>query len=219
MARSKFRTEKTRDAGNDGGETRLQMRTSTGLYRTIAHFTDAAVASQITKLLNKRSTPPSQHDAARDTLQRELLPVEHRSMTQRRLKYRSQGGWINCEAFYHAAWIRENRDRFSRPLLSGILCTDKDRAAGWEAVPVTRRDAMVAATVIQWLGTNVGRGFVLGVEREIETARQLQEQVAAVRRRLKPAAPPQPGKGGHARKRILTAARERLAKAAKGGKQ
>lgn len=216
MARSKWRTVPVRADVN--GEHRLQMRLPSGTYATVAHCADEKMARTLVRLLNKRSTPPSTEDTARDTLQRELLPVEHRSMTQRRLKYVSRDGWINSEAFYHAAWLRENSNRVTRPLLPGILCTDKDRAAGWEAVPVTRRDAMVAATVIQWLGTNVGRGFVLGVEREIDEARKKQEQVSAVRRRLKPAAPPPPGQGGHAKKRILTAARERLAKAAKGDK-
>jgi len=217
MARSRFRTVPVRADVN--GEHRLQMRLPSGAYITVAHCADEKMARTLVRLLNKRSTPPSTQDAARDSLQRELLPVEHRSWTQRRLKYKGVTGWINAEAFYHAAWRRENGNRVTRPLLPGILCTDKDRAAGWEAVPVSRRDAMVAATVIQWLGTNVGRGFVLGVEREIDEARKKQEQVQEVRRRLKPAAPQQPGQGGKARKRILTAARERLAKAAKGDKQ
>lgn len=219
MPRSRFITEKTRDAGNDGGETRLKMRTSTGLYQTIAHFTDAGMARQIAKLLNRRTQPPVPQ-ADSDHGQRELLPVDHRSVTQRRLKYNGvNGDWINPEAFYHAAWRRENDSkRTSRPLLQGILVPDDDRKKGWEAVAVSRRDAMVAATVIQWLGTNVGRGFVLGVEREIEEATKRQEQVRAVRRRLRPEPPPQAGQGGKKAKRTLEAARERLRDATKGAK-
>lgn len=215
--RSKFRTVPVRADVN--GEHRLQMRLPSGAYSTIAHFTDGTMARNITRLLNKRSTPPSKHDAARDSLQRELLPVDHRSVTQRRLKYNGiNHDWINPEAFYHAAWRRANNHLRTRPLLPGILVPDVDRKKGWEAVPVSRRDAMVAATVIQWLGTSVGRGFVLGVEREIAEARKKQEQVSAVRKRLRPPAPPQPGRGGKAKKDILDAARKRLADATKGAK-
>lgn len=218
MSRSNFIIEKTRDAGNDGGETRLKIRTSTG-YQTIAHFKDGGVARSICKLLNRRSQPTPVPQAGSDHQQRELLPVDHRSVTQRRLKYKPVTDYyVNAEAFYHAAWRRENGHRVSRPLLPGILVPDADRKKGWEAVAVSRRDAMVAATVIQWLGTNVGRGFVLGVEREIEEARKQQEQLRAVRQRLKPAPPPQPGQGGHAAKRQVNAARARLANATKGAK-
>lgn len=38
--------------------------------------------------------------------------------------------------------------------------------------PVTREQAEVAAAVIQWLGTDVGLGFVLECERKIRAARE-----------------------------------------------
>lgn len=42
---------------------------------------------------------------------------------------------------------------------------------GEKLVPaVGQRDARVATTIIQWLGTNCGRGFVLECERKIESA-------------------------------------------------
>lgn len=37
--------------------------------------------------------------------------------------------------------------------------------------PVSQRDAEVAASVIQWLGTTCGRGFIEAAEREIKTAK------------------------------------------------
>jgi hypothetical protein len=34
--------------------------------------------------------------------------------------------------------------------------------------PLTQRDAMVAATVVQWLGTNCGQSFLHEVRREAD---------------------------------------------------
>ena len=39
---------------------------------------------------------------------------------------------------------------------------------GNEAAVVSQRDAQVAATVIQWLGTNVGQGFLRSAQESIE---------------------------------------------------
>jgi hypothetical protein len=66
---------------------------------------------------------------------------------QERLAYNDG---VNCEAYFLDAWQMENRPRGSRAIsiLEHIL---DDRP--------TFRDAEVAASVIQWLGTNVGGNF------------------------------------------------------------
>jgi hypothetical protein len=216
MARSKFATEKTRDAGNDGGETRLKVRTSTGLYQTIAHFSDEAMARSIARLLNSRGTQMDERAKARATLddQTELLPIDHESMhPDRRKKFFT--GAPNPEAFYIAAWRRLNSNKTGQQYLAHILCPQDKRKQGFTMWRYSRRDAVVAASVIQWLGTNVGRGFVLGVERELEEARKTQQKVRDVRRRSRPNVEPK-DTPLERRKKTLDATRERLANATKG---
>jgi hypothetical protein len=108
--------------------------------------------------------------------QGELLPIAHRSLQPQRLrKYRDRDR--NPERIYAAHWIKENRRLLSsgHTLLAHILCPD-DRNT---PATVSRRDAVVAASVIQWLGTNCGLGFIWQVEQAIEKA----EESARVRRR------------------------------------
>ena len=64
------------------------------------------------------------------------------------------------EVCFAKAWEKQNDDikaTMSKPTLS-VLIPD-----------CTQRDAQVAATIIQWLGSNVGMGFLHEVFREIET--------------------------------------------------
>lgn len=56
----------------------------------------------------------------------------------------------------------ENYSPSSWPLWAGGICRME---------PVTERDARVAASVIQWLGTNCGVGFLSDCERRIELER------------------------------------------------
>jgi hypothetical protein len=90
--------------------------------------------------------------------QGELLPVEHVSLSMERLKFG------DAERVYLAHWQRENdprRSSYGHGLgLLGLLL----RQGG---LSMTRRDAVVAADVVQWLGTNCGHGFVRECEREI----------------------------------------------------
>jgi hypothetical protein len=65
-----------------------------------------------------------------------------------------------CENVYHTRWLKENQDDINNRLLINLL-----REAGLG--PVTQRDASVAATIVTWLGTNVGRCFVENCLREI----------------------------------------------------
>jgi hypothetical protein len=82
-----------------------------------------------------------------------------------------------AERAYVERWQRENiRQRgvnSGMTLLEGIL---KPGGQQWVDRP-SQRDADVATTVIQWLGTNVGRAFVDEVERDIS-------QNQALRRKL-----------------------------------
>lgn len=217
MARSRFRTEKTRDEGNDGGETRLQMRTSSGVYRTIAHFTDAAIARTIARLLNQRTTENAAAKDARAAAQRELLPVEHDGLHPRRLKaFKDPDRFYhpppNAEAFYANAWKKWNSGNggggSGTNVLHYILCSEADHAKGWTAVDYSRRDAQVAATVIQWLGTNVGRGFVQEVEAKIKQYTDRQHEIGDERRRDRFNADTRTPL--QRRKATLKAARERL---------
>lgn len=56
---------------------------------------------------------------------------------------------------YH--WFERNDARSSR---STLLLQSLLNDSGDEFEPMTQRDARVAATVVQWLGTNVGFSFV-----------------------------------------------------------
>lgn len=58
------------------------------------------------------------------------------------------------EKIYAEEWAEENSK--ARGILDYLLAEDPNYPAG----EVTERDAMVAATVIQWLGSPVGQGFV-----------------------------------------------------------
>ena len=69
------------------------------------------------------------------------------------------------ERSFAKAWDKANKvDGFGRGTLDYLLAVDSNRPAG----EVTPRDRAVAATVIQWLGSPIGQGFVkdvLGLER------------------------------------------------------
>ena len=60
----------------------------------------------------------------------------------------------SMEKAFHDAWLEENTNRHCGILL-GQLLGDGNRPA-----EVSDRDALVAATVIQWLGSPVGSGFL-----------------------------------------------------------
>jgi hypothetical protein len=108
--------------------------------------------------------------------QGELLPIQHRSLQPQRLRRCRRDR--NPERIYAAHWIKVNRRRLSNghTLLAQILCpTERDTPPA-----VSRRDAVVAACVIQWLGTNCGLGFLWEAERAIEAA---DDRLDAARRR------------------------------------
>lgn len=69
------------------------------------------------------------------------------------------------EVAFAEQWLKINTQALSKPLLEYLL----------SEYP-TERDAQVAATVVQWLGTNVGMSFIRDVmEREPKVATWLKE--------------------------------------------
>lgn len=142
------------------------------------------LAEQRAALRAKHPPKRQRQDVSQPPPQGELLPPHHGAAHPRRLR-KPYTGTPNPEAFYVAAWAKAN-PRGRAGYLHHLLTTDAQHERGISMVPYTRRDAYVAATVIQWLGTNVGRGFVLEVERQIEAARAKHHQLSAVRRRLQP---------------------------------
>lgn len=96
----------------------------------------------------------------------ELFEPEHVSFHMDRLRF----GFP--ERIYLRRWqelnVRHPAVNSGFTYLEHIL-TPRGRTPG----PVSRRDAMVAAAVIQWLGTNCGCGFLMECEREIEAHHKL----------------------------------------------
>ena len=72
------------------------------------------------------------------------------------------------EMVYAEEWKRHNERRSGinrgYTYLEWILCPSSQQYPG----PVSERDAQVAASVIQWLGTNVGLGFIQTCEQKIK---------------------------------------------------
>jgi hypothetical protein len=97
--------------------------------------------------------------------QQELFPPLHRSLQRRRLMRKHP---TNPERIYAATWHQWNRRHFAFNngwrLLEGILDPECERR---RPPVVTRRDAVAIACFVQWLGTNVGRGFVHECEKRI----------------------------------------------------
>ena len=101
-----------------------------------------------------------------------LLPLDHDSLQPHRLR---KFGRTNPERIYAAHWKDQNRRRGGINSGAGILeWILSPRGNTW--VVVSRRDAAVAASVIQWLGTNVGLGFILTCERKIEQLKRSERE-------------------------------------------
>lgn len=108
---------------------------------------------------------------------REVLEPAHVSMSPERLSN-------DAERIYAEHWKRQNTRspglNGGYTLLEHLLCprerpageSFKDPMTGRE-IPerVSERDAAVAASVVQWLGTNCGQAFIITAEKEIEQAR------------------------------------------------
>lgn len=87
--------------------------------------------------------------------QPDLFGLTHRTTWPRR----TNSAHHKAEGVFYRRWLQEQRrNRLLHHILSG--------EDGKWLVP-TDRDSIVAASVVQWFGTNVGRGFVSGCEREV----------------------------------------------------
>lgn len=82
-------------------------------------------------------------------------PLEHRAIRRSR---HERTEFPNAERIFEAKWRKENANN---QILHRILAPD-----GQEFAKVSRRDAAVAATVVCWMGTNVGRGFMHSCEEQ-----------------------------------------------------
>lgn len=106
-------------------------------------------------------------------MQAPLLEPDHHSLQQKRLKKYER---VNPERIYTAHWKRSNRRSPSVnrgfTLIEWILCPSGQECP----FPVSRRDAAVAASVIQWLGTNCGLGFIRTCEEQIDKARRSDDE-------------------------------------------
>lgn len=83
-------------------------------------------------------------------------PVAHRGLSHDRVKYNPK------EHAFAEAWEKENT-YYSSPILQAMLNNLPKR----QDRILTARDAMVAATVIQWLGSPIGSHFLAGVQEKI----------------------------------------------------
>lgn len=83
--------------------------------------------------------------------------IKHEGNNRERLNYNFG---INAEAVYASEWEKENKRESWKNNGKGKLELLLDGE-------VSKRDALVAATVIQWLGTNIGMSFVHECERKI----------------------------------------------------
>jgi hypothetical protein len=101
--------------------------------------------------------------------QGQLLKPIHESRQQKRLRKYDR---VNPERIYAALWKQWNKERFGHGQKNGLLeLLLRPDGVEWPQV-VSQRDAEVAACVIQWLGTNVGMGFIWEAEKRIDAARE-----------------------------------------------
>jgi hypothetical protein len=98
-----------------------------------------------------------------------LIKPTHDSLHKSRLKKpRPDSNVTNAERIYLAEWKRFNHGTNDK--LALILWSDAMRAKkSWPPTP-TLRDEAVAASVIQWLATNVGNGFLHSCEHKVGRA-------------------------------------------------
>lgn len=87
-----------------------------------------------------------------------------------------------AEAIYFRRWVAQQERipwlNSGRGTLENVLTPTRVERNGWNRFtgdpayvpPISQRDAEVAATLMQWLGTSCGRGFVWECEREIAEA-------------------------------------------------
>ena len=97
--------------------------------------------------------------------QPDLFEIEHMSLQPERLRFG------HPERVYLEHWQKLNRRdsaiNSGFTYLEWILCPSGRRYPGC----ISQRDARVAASFAQWLGTNCGMAFIMEAERRIEQER------------------------------------------------
>ncbi len=95
-----------------------------------------------------------------------------------------------AEAVYAAMWEKKNEGRSGVNNGCGtlrLILNQNNEATGlmpWvDPDAITPRDAEVAATVIQWLGTNVGRNFLEECKTEIDKAMAVSDKIVSEHRK------------------------------------
>ncbi len=78
------------------------------------------------------------------------MMMEHKGLRAYRLSREP------LEKAFAEAWEEENKRAVGHSLLDWLLAEDPNHPKG----EVSQRDAAVAATIIQWLGTHVGQSFL-----------------------------------------------------------
>lgn len=99
-------------------------------------------------------------------MKKQLPKTYHHGYWSKRCKIKDNQGTI--ELAYQKQWENENTKSHCLNLGStrlGLLLNN-ERLGNLRSKP-TKRDYKVAATVIQWLGTNCGRAFLDDVQRRI----------------------------------------------------
>ncbi len=88
-------------------------------------------------------------------VQGDLFGLTHRSTWPSRLERDTN----RAEGVFYRRWVERQKTQL---VLQHILRGEDD---GW--LEPTDRDSIVAASVVQWFGTSVGRSFISGCEREL----------------------------------------------------
>jgi len=93
--------------------------------------------------------------------------ILHRGLYYRRTKSRHDG-WTNREKIFADEWEKENRERpcidYGMGILQDLMVTETHEL--WMCLPkkiafiISRREACIVATVVQWFGSNVGFCFL-----------------------------------------------------------
>ncbi len=101
-----------------------------------------------------------------------LWPPSNASTRPDRLKFSVH------ERVFLRRWQQECEQRTgtAATFLELLLSTEKEARAGYCAV-VTDRDSRVAASVIQWLGTNCGHCFLENCRKEIDALRPVEQRL------------------------------------------
>lgn len=92
--------------------------------------------------------------------------IPNYSMKQRSRYDPNDSRWVNKERVFLKHWREENQSRRWMNGGKGVLELIMSNDSGRGAAPITQRDATVAATLIQWLGTNCGQAFISEVDAE-----------------------------------------------------